>query len=83
MMILGDGTWKTFNKVNEIDKNWTFIRENASLPIESKTKSNWSIIVKVPQSKRYLKDMVRAQKTLKKEKKMEKNQNIFLHRKKV
>jgi hypothetical protein len=39
--------------------------------------------VKVPQSKRYLKDMVRAQKTLKKEKKMEKNQNIFLHRKKV
>jgi len=22
MMILGDGTWKTFNKVNEIDKNY-------------------------------------------------------------
>ncbi len=31
-------------------KLWTFIKDNASLPIEIKTKSNWIIIVKVPQS---------------------------------
>jgi hypothetical protein len=43
-------------------KLWTYIRDNASLPIESKTKSIRSIIVKVPQSKKYLKDMVRAKK---------------------
>jgi hypothetical protein len=46
-------------KIQQSKWHWqklrTFIRDNASLPIESKTIRNWSMIVKVPQSKKNLK----------------------------